>query len=121
MTENLLISTYALLDWSQEDVTALGIIIANTLNAILCTGDSYSTDNQDNLMANESEEFSINAVTVEYETENRQYTHIDFLSPTDYARGLMRLSFDGAILKVNALEGVTNDIKEQAYLAKLGA
>lgn len=33
----------------------------------------------------------------------------------------MRLSFDGAILKVNVLEGVANDIKEQAYLAKLGA
>lgn len=105
--------------WTEANATALGITIANVLNTLIATGNAYSADNEDNLMENENETFAVNAVSVNYETENRNYTHIDFMNPVERAKGLLLLSLDGAVLVVNALEGITSDISEQLSLANM--
>lgn len=105
--------------YRNDDSSALGIVIANTLNYLLDTGEEYSLNNEDNIVREENLRLSLSSVCVKYETENRCYAHMDFLDPVECTKGLLLLSLDGAILVVNALEGITSDIGEQLSLANM--
>ena len=57
---------------------------------------------------------------VEYETENRHYTHVNYSKTTDYAKYMITgvSQFDAAILVVSAIDGPTKETKEHLLLAK---
>lgn len=61
-----------------------------------------------------------NISSVEYETENRHYAHIDYSHNTDYAKNMITgtTKFDAAILVVSAIDGPTKKTKEHLLLAK---
>ena len=103
----------------EEGETALGIAIANTLNSLLGTGECYSVDNNDNIVENVDGKINLNAVCVDYETENRKYTHVDCLNSMDCIKNMIcaRYQMDGAILVVDAVAGITSQIKEHLAIA----
>ena len=61
---------------------------------------------------------SINSI--EYDTENRHYIHIDYRGEQEYIKGLLTgtLQMDGAILIVSVEEGLPPETAEQIKLAK---
>jgi elongation factor Tu len=63
---------------------------------------------------------TINATHVEYETENRHYSHIDCPGHQDYIKNMITgtTQMDGVILLVSAADGVQVQTKEHVILAK---
>ena len=107
----------------EADKTTLGVALANTLNYHYGTGDEYSLDNEDNVKEMEVNSFLINAVQTNYETDSREYTHIDCLNSEDCMKHMLigTPSMDTVILVLDAREGITPEIREQLYMAnKIG-
>lgn len=63
---------------------------------------------------------TINATHVEYETENRHYSHIDCPGHQDYIKNMITgtTQMDGVILLVSAADGVQVQTREHVILAK---
>ena len=63
---------------------------------------------------------TINAAHVEYDTENRHYTHVDCPGHADYIKNRITgaAQMDGAILVVAATDGVRPQTREHALLAR---
>ena len=62
---------------------------------------------------------TINTSHVEYETENRHYAHVDYLS-ADYIKNMITgtAQMDGAILVVSAADGPMPQTREHILLAR---
>ena len=104
--------------YRNADVPSFGIVIANTLNALLGTGEKVSSNAEDHVVETKTSKLSWSHISVNYETENRRYTHIDFINDADVAKGMMLTDFDGMILVIDAQNRCTNDWKEQLRLAR---
>ena len=63
---------------------------------------------------------TINTATVEYETENRHYAHVDCPGHADYVKNMITgaAQMDGAILVVSAADGPMPQTREHILLAK---
>ena len=63
---------------------------------------------------------TINTSTVEYETENRHYAHVDCPGHADYVKNMITgaAQMDGAILVVSAADGPMPQTREHILLAK---
>jgi elongation factor Tu len=63
---------------------------------------------------------TINTATVEYETENRHYAHVDCPGHADYVKNMITgaAQMDGAILVVSGADGPMPQTKEHILLAK---
>ncbi|XP_026442464.1 elongation factor TuB, chloroplastic-like [Papaver somniferum] len=63
---------------------------------------------------------TINTATVEYETENRHYAHVDCPGHADYIKNMITgaAQMDGAILVVSGADGPMPQTKEHILLAK---
>jgi len=63
---------------------------------------------------------TINTATVEYETENRHYAHVDCPGHADYVKNMITgaAQMDGAILVVSGSDGPMPQTKEHILLAK---
>lgn len=63
---------------------------------------------------------TINTATVEYETENRHYAHVDCPGHADYVKNMITgaAQMDGAILVVSGADGPMPQTKEHVLLAK---
>merc|ERR1712007_69490 len=63
---------------------------------------------------------TINATTIEYETENRHYGHVDCPGHADYVKNMITgaAQMDGAILVVSAYDGPMPQTREHILLAK---
>ncbi|KAL8154164.1 hypothetical protein V2J09_011924 [Rumex salicifolius] len=63
---------------------------------------------------------TINTATVEYETENRHYAHVDCPGHADYVKNMITgaSQMDGAILVVSGTDGPIPQTKEHILLAK---
>ena len=63
---------------------------------------------------------TINTSTVEYETENRHYAHVDCPGHADYVKNMITgaAQMDGAILVVSAADGPMPQTRENILLAK---
>jgi elongation factor Tu len=63
---------------------------------------------------------TINTAHVEYETENRHYSHVDCPGHADYVKNMITgaAQMDGAILVVAATDGAMPQTKEHILLAK---
>ncbi|ESO97275.1 hypothetical protein LOTGIDRAFT_178160 [Lottia gigantea] len=63
---------------------------------------------------------TINAATIEYETENRHYGHVDCPGHQDYIKNMITgtAQMDGAILVVAATDGTMPQTREHLLLAK---
>lgn len=63
---------------------------------------------------------TINTATVEYETENRHYAHVDCPGHADYVKNMITgaAQMDGAILVCSGADGPMPQTKEHILLAK---
>ncbi|XP_077250539.1 elongation factor Tu, chloroplastic-like [Tasmannia lanceolata] len=63
---------------------------------------------------------TINTATVEYETENRHYAHLDCPGHSDFVKNMITgaAQMDGAILVVSGADGPMPQTKEHVLLAK---
>lgn len=63
---------------------------------------------------------TIRTAHVEYETENRYYSHVDFPGHADYIKNMLSgaVQMDGAILVVSAVDGPKQQTREQIRLAR---
>uniref|UniRef100_A0A7C9CTD2 Elongation factor Tu n=1 Tax=Opuntia streptacantha TaxID=393608 RepID=A0A7C9CTD2_OPUST len=63
---------------------------------------------------------TINTATVEYETQNRHYAHVDCPGHADYVKNMITgaAQMDGAILVVSGADGPMPQTKEHILLAK---
>src|SRR5689334_11777775 len=72
--------------------------------------------------AHEEKERGITIATshVEYQTDNRQYAHVDCPGHADYVKNMITgaAQIDGAILVVSALDGVMPQTREHVLLAR---
>jgi elongation factor Tu len=70
--------------------------------------------------AGSSKILTVPATHVEYETENRHYSHIDCPGHADYVKNMITgaAQMDGAILVVDATEGVMPQTREHVILAR---
>ena len=108
----------AAIGYRNSNVPALGIVIANTLNSLMGTGEEYAADNKACMEKEELAGICFSAVSVNYETDCRHYVHKDYLNAADCAKGLIRDRADGAILVVNGPDGITSEITEELHLAR---
>lgn len=63
---------------------------------------------------------TINAATIEYESENRHYGHVDCPGHADYVKNMITgaARMDGGILVVSATDGVMPQTREHILLCK---
>ncbi|KAI3664903.1 hypothetical protein L6452_43515 [Arctium lappa] len=62
----------------------------------------------------------INTATVEYETENLHYAHMDYPGHADYVKNMITIAaqMDGTILVISDTDGPMPQMKEHVFLAK---
>lgn len=77
-------------------------------------------DEIDNAPEERARGITINTATVEYETENRHYAHVDCPGHADYVKNMITgaAQMDGAILVVSGSDGPMPQTKEHILLAK---
>jgi len=74
----------------------------------------------DNAPEEQKRGITINASHVEYQTENRHYSHVDCPGHADYIKNMISgtSTMDGGILVISAADGVMPQSKEHIVLAK---
>jgi elongation factor Tu len=113
--EHLNISTIGHVDHGKTTLTAA---ITNFLSKKgLAKKKAY--DEIDKAPEEKARKITINATTVEYETEKRHYAHIDCPGHADYVKNMITGSsqIDGAILVVAATDGPMPQTREHILLA----
>jgi len=76
--------------------------------------------NIDNAPEEQKRGITINASHVEYQTENRHYSHVDCPGHADYIKNMIAgtSTMDGGILVISAADGVMPQTREHIVLAK---
>ncbi|KAI3835941.1 hypothetical protein MKX03_010398 [Papaver bracteatum] len=95
--------------------TALSMALASFGNSALKKYDEIDAAPEERARG-----ITINTATVEYETENRHYAHVDCPGHADYVKNMITgaAQMDGAILFVSGADGPMPQIKEHILLAK---
>lgn len=77
-------------------------------------------DSIDNAPEEKERGITINSAHIEYETENRHYSHVDCPGHADYVKNMITgaAQMDGAILVISATDGPMPQTKEHVLLAK---
>ncbi|CEJ62704.1 hypothetical protein PMG11_11197 [Penicillium brasilianum] len=100
--------------------TTLTAAITSTLAAKFSSTTMITYEEIDNAPEKKLHSTTIRTANVEYETENRYYSHVDFPSHVDYIKNTLSgaVQIDGAILVVSAIDGPTPQTREQIRLAR---
>lgn len=103
--------------------TTLTAAIASTLAAKFSSTARFTYEEIDNAPEKKVHGITIRTAHVEYETENRYYSHVDFPDHADYIKNMLSgtMQVDGAILVVSAIDGPTPQTREQIRLAREAA
>ena len=77
-------------------------------------------DEIDKAPEEQSRGITINSTTIEYESENRHYGHVDCPGHADYVKNMITgaARLDGAILVVSATDGAMPQTREHILLCK---
>src|SRR4026209_217602 len=83
-------------------------------------GEEKAYDQIDNAPEEKARGITINTAHVEYETENRDYAHVDCPGHADYIKNMITgaAQMDGAILVVAATDGPMPQTREHVLLAR---
>lgn len=113
--QHLNVGTMGHVDHGKTTLTA-----AMTMVASKAGGDAKSYEQIDNAPEEKARGITINASTVEYETEKRHYAHTDMPGHADYVKNMITgaAQTDGAILVVSATDGPMPQTREHILLAK---
>lgn len=100
--------------------TTLTAAILAVLHRAGLNADERAIDQIDNAPEEKERGITINAMHVEYETENRHYAHVDCPGHADYIKNMITgaAQMDGAILVVAATDGPMPQTREHILLAK---
>ncbi len=112
---HLNVGTMGHVDHGKTTLTA-----AITMVASKAGGKAKSYEQIDNAPEEKARGITINASTVEYETEKRHYAHTDMPGHADYVKNMITgaSQTDGAILVVSATDGPMPQTREHILLAK---
>lgn len=112
---HLNVGTMGHVDHGKTTLTA-----AITMVASKAGGGVKSYEEIDNAPEEKARGITINASTVEYETEKRHYAHTDMPGHADYVKNMITgaAQTDGAILVVAATDGPMPQTREHILLAK---
>ena len=100
--------------------TTLTAAITKTLHERLGTGEAVAFENIDKAPEERERGITISTAHVEYETEKRDYAHVDCPGHADYVKNMITgaAQMDGAILVVAATDGVMAQTKEHILLSR---
>src|SRR3954451_21764156 len=100
--------------------TTLTVGITKVLSEQGTNTTATSFDDIDKAPEERQRGITINTAHVEYETENRQYAHVDCPGHADYIKNLITgaAQMDGAILVVSAADGPMPQTREHVLLAR---
>lgn len=98
---------------------SLGIVMAYTMHHRIGVGEEPELCNEEYITKETCENQSWESISIEVKTENRKYKHIEFMNPSDLVKGLLYQDIDGAVLSIDAVDGITKEVSEQIHLAKI--
>ena len=100
--------------------TTLTAAITKTLAARVAGNAAVDFENIDKAPEERERGITISTAHVEYETEKRQYAHVDCPGHADYVKNMITgaAQMDGAILVVAATDGVMAQTKEHILLSR---
>ena len=100
--------------------TTLTAAITKTLHERLGTGEAVAFENIDKAPEERERGITISTSHVEYETEKRHYAHVDCPGHADYVKNMITgaAQMDGAILVVDATDGLMAQTKEHILLSR---
>ena len=116
----LIISTIGHVDHGKTTLTAaISAILAK--DGYIEPNEVYSFDEIDSAHIENICGASINSACIEYETQYRQYAHVDCPGHSDYVKMLVTgaAQLDGAIVVVAATDGVMPQTREHILLARM--
>ena len=100
--------------------TTLTAAITTVLSNKSGSGEARGYDQIDNAPEEKARGITINTAHVEYETDGRQYAHVDCPGHADYVKNMITgaAQMDGAILVVSAADGPMPQTREHILLSR---